>query len=68
MGMRESEAWTVEKRFRVTEVFLAILWVCSVLHLNAAWIIDRERGAGGRGKGEAERLLRKALAWPTLIH
>lgn len=27
MGMRESEAWTVEKRFRVTEVFLAILWV-----------------------------------------
>ena len=27
MGLRESEAWTVEKRFRVTEVFLAILWV-----------------------------------------
>lgn len=23
------EVWSVEKRFRVTEVFLAILWVCS---------------------------------------
>lgn len=22
-------AWSVERRFRVTEVFLAVLWVCS---------------------------------------
>ena len=27
MGVRRREPWTVEKRFRVTEVFLAILWV-----------------------------------------
>ena len=27
-AVRRKEAWTVEKRFRVTEVFLAILWVC----------------------------------------
>lgn len=25
------DRWTVEKRFRVTEVFLAILWVCQVV-------------------------------------
>lgn len=25
------DKWTVEKRFRVTEVFLAILWVCRTL-------------------------------------
>ncbi len=50
MGMRESEAWTVEKRFRVTEVFLAILWVCSILQLNADWMICRERGAGEGGR------------------
>ncbi len=27
----KGEAWTVEKRFRVTEVFLAILWVRACL-------------------------------------
>lgn len=27
MSLESRETWTVEKRFRVTEVFLAILWV-----------------------------------------
>ena len=27
MGALQGHHWTVEKRFRVTEVFLAILWV-----------------------------------------
>ena len=27
MSLQSREVWTVEKRFRVTEVFLAILWV-----------------------------------------
>lgn len=31
-------AWSVEKRFRVTEVFLAVLWV---------WISSFWRGKGG---------------------
>jgi len=26
--MGGGEAWSIEKRFRVTEVFLAVLWVC----------------------------------------
>jgi hypothetical protein len=24
--------WSVERRFRVTEVFLAVLWVCDSIH------------------------------------
>jgi len=33
-GKEEIEAaWSVEKRFRVTEVFLAVLWCCS-----SAWL------------------------------
>jgi len=36
------EVWSVEKRFRVTEVFLAILWVCEISgRANAdPWIED----------------------------
>ena len=33
MGILHGDCWTVEKRFRVTEVFLAILWV-RCLHSN----------------------------------
>jgi hypothetical protein len=36
-------AWSVERRFRVTEVFLAVLWVCIVLLLCL-----REGGLGKR--------------------
>jgi hypothetical protein len=28
-GSDASKPWSVERRFRVTEVFLAVLWVCS---------------------------------------
>lgn len=26
----EGKPWSVERRFRVTEVFLAVLWVCAI--------------------------------------
>lgn len=29
-----SQAWSVEKRFRVTEVFLAVLWCCASAYLS----------------------------------
>lgn len=29
VGVTGAEPWGAEKRFRVTEVFLAILWVCT---------------------------------------
>jgi len=29
--------WSVERRFRVTEVFLAVLWVCLFSVLWCAW-------------------------------
>ena len=34
------DAWSVEKRFRVTEVFLAILWVCRGLKGAGYGLID----------------------------
>ena len=41
--------WSVEKRFRVTEVFLAVLWVCT--SFSSHWLVDSwgngERGGGG---------------------
>ncbi len=36
------EVWSVEKRFRVTEVFLAILWVCSSsteAEIEGSWLM-----------------------------
>ena len=36
MGM----SWSVERRFRVTEVFLAVLWVCCVLACH--FCLERE--------------------------
>lgn len=36
------QAWTVEKRFRVTEVFLAILWVCHDLALSIILLLSCE--------------------------
>ena len=41
-GTLESGAWSVEKRFRVTEVFLAILWVWVLIlgpHAGGLWCI-----------------------------
>ena len=34
------ERWTVEKRFRVTEVFLAIVWVCSYQVVGNSTLLD----------------------------
>lgn len=34
---RQKHAWSVEQRFRVTEVFLAILWVTLLGRLNDTW-------------------------------
>ena len=34
---RQKHAWSVEQRFRVTEVFLAILWVILLGTLNDSW-------------------------------
>ena len=34
---RQTHAWSVEQRFRVTEVFLAILWVILLGTLNDTW-------------------------------
>lgn len=31
IGGGNGERWSVERRFRVTEVFLAVLWVCGLL-------------------------------------
>jgi polyferredoxin len=33
-GENAGAPWSVEKRFRVTEVFLAVLWVCFALFLE----------------------------------
>ncbi|EPE31932.1 hypothetical protein GLAREA_12014 [Glarea lozoyensis ATCC 20868] len=33
MGI-EGESWSVEKRFRVTEVFLGVLWCCASAYLS----------------------------------
>jgi hypothetical protein len=34
-GFMKGGPWSVEKRFRVTEVFLAVLWVSLVLYLQS---------------------------------
>ena len=42
MSIKGKQTWTVEKRFRVTEVFLAILWVCRRASEGAvkAWLTN----------------------------
>lgn len=53
MGMEREGAWSVEKRFRITEVFLAILWVS-------------EFGVKGGGRVKGVILFSSCLSLPSL--
>jgi hypothetical protein len=41
-GLGHGQPWSVERRFRVTEVFLAVLWVCGVRCLCFFWMCGIE--------------------------
>lgn len=43
LGIHDDQAWEVEKRFRVTEVFLAIMWVCVCNGIGGK---SKKRGSG----------------------
>ena len=53
-GKEEIEAaWSVEKRFRVTEVFLAVLWVGNIFFVGSNGydiMLEREYDCGLRKK------------------